>query len=169
MPDSRRIIRILADYKGHERVENFRGEPAALIIRNVAPHLSSYAGLFTTTCRPPPCSRFRLMDPWHGLSRSELDAIIPTLERRAPESPPGPLTDTSARLVLIRRILSFAPKATDIRGPCPGLNTLASSRSTSFMSLCGDMHRYSIQFHLIVPSSERHCHPCTDRQRRSRR
>ena len=74
-----------------------------------------------------------------GLSRSELDAIIPTLERRAPESPPGPLNDTSARLVVDPAHPFIAPKATDIRGPCPGLNTLASHgvrHSCHYVGIC---------------------------------
>lgn len=61
-----------------------------------------------------------------GLSEEELERIIPTLQVRAAQAPPGPLNDTSAKLVNDQ----FHPwKATgpyDIRGPCPGLNTLAS-------------------------------------------
>lgn len=61
-----------------------------------------------------------------GLSQSELDAIIPTLERRTPEPPPGPPTDTSSKLVVDPAHPFIPAKPTDIRGPCPGLNTLAS-------------------------------------------
>lgn len=61
-----------------------------------------------------------------GLSREALEAIIPTLEIRAPPEPPAPLKDTSAKLVndAAHPWKPLAPA--DIRGPCPGLNTLAS-------------------------------------------
>lgn len=61
-----------------------------------------------------------------GLSRSELDAILPTLKRGVPESPPGPLIDTSAKLVNDEKHPWKPAGKDDIRGPCPGLNTLAS-------------------------------------------
>ncbi|TFK31794.1 Chloroperoxidase [Crucibulum laeve] len=61
-----------------------------------------------------------------GLSREELDRIIPTLQASAIEQPPGPLNDTSAKLVNDPTHPWIAAKPTDIRGPCPGLNTLAS-------------------------------------------
>ena len=61
-----------------------------------------------------------------GLSRSELDAILPTLKRGVLESPPGPLNDTSAKLVNDKEHPWKPAGKTDIRGPCPGLNTLAS-------------------------------------------
>jgi len=61
-----------------------------------------------------------------GLSREELDAIIPTLIFTPPPNPPGPLSDTSAKLVndAAHPWKPLAPG--DLRGPCPGLNTLAS-------------------------------------------
>jgi hypothetical protein len=61
-----------------------------------------------------------------GLSRSELDAILPTLKRGVLESPPGPLQDTSAKLVNDEKHPWKPAGKHDIRGPCPGLNTLAS-------------------------------------------
>jgi len=61
-----------------------------------------------------------------GLSRSELDTIIPTLKEGVPEPPPGPLTDTSAKLVNDKDHPWKPARKGDIRGPCPGLNTLAS-------------------------------------------
>jgi len=61
-----------------------------------------------------------------GLSREELDAVIPTLNFQPPGNPPGPLADTSAKLVN-DAAHPWKPQAPgDIRGPCPGLNTLAS-------------------------------------------
>ncbi|KDR72108.1 hypothetical protein GALMADRAFT_1344340 [Galerina marginata CBS 339.88] len=61
-----------------------------------------------------------------GLSREQLDRIIPTLEVRQITAPSGPLQDTSAKLVNddAHPWKPLAPA--DIRGPCPGLNTLAS-------------------------------------------
>ena len=61
-----------------------------------------------------------------GLSRKELESIIPTLKHRSPESPPGPLNDTSAKLVNDAAHRWEPLRPGDIRGPCPGLNTLAS-------------------------------------------
>ena len=61
-----------------------------------------------------------------GLSREELDAIIPTLKYQAPQNPPGPLNDTSAKLVNDAAHPWRPLRVNDIRGPCPGLNTLAS-------------------------------------------
>ncbi|KAH9479671.1 Aromatic peroxygenase [Psilocybe cubensis] len=61
-----------------------------------------------------------------GLTREQLDTIVPTLTYQQPENPPGPLEDTSAKLVndAAHPWQPLAPA--DIRGPCPGLNTLAS-------------------------------------------
>ncbi|KAJ3505383.1 heme-thiolate peroxidase [Agrocybe chaxingu] len=61
-----------------------------------------------------------------GLSEQELDEIIPTLEIREPAQPPGPPEDTSAKLVNDKDHPWKPLRPGDIRGPCPGLNTLAS-------------------------------------------
>ncbi|KAF8148708.1 aromatic peroxygenase precursor [Crassisporium funariophilum] len=61
-----------------------------------------------------------------GLPREELDKIIPTLKFYPPSPPPGPLTDTSAKLVNDPTHPWIPLRSGDIRGPCPGLNTLAS-------------------------------------------
>lgn len=67
-----------------------------------------------------------------GLTRDQLDAIVPTLTYQTPENPPGPLQDTSAKLVN-DAAHPWKPQAPgDIRGPCPGLNTLASHGVSSF-------------------------------------
>ena len=61
-----------------------------------------------------------------GLSEAELDRIIPLLESRNAGPPPGPLKNTSTKLVNDKNH-PWKPLAYgDIRGPCPGLNTLAS-------------------------------------------
>ncbi|CAA7270619.1 unnamed protein product [Cyclocybe aegerita] len=61
-----------------------------------------------------------------GLSNRELESILPTLEYRKPALPPGPLKDTSAKLVNDKAHPWKPLRRGDIRGPCPGLNALAS-------------------------------------------
>lgn len=61
-----------------------------------------------------------------GLSKKQLDSVTLTLEFEPPESPPGPLNDTSAKLVNDAAHPWQPLKQGDLRGPCPGLNTLAS-------------------------------------------
>jgi len=64
--------------------------------------------------------------PLAGLSGRQLDSVISTLHFREPESPPGPLSDLSAKLVDDGAHPWKPLRPFDIRGPCPGLNTLAS-------------------------------------------
>ena len=61
-----------------------------------------------------------------GLSESELAAIIPTLNIREVPSPPGPLKFSGTKLVNDKDHPFEPLRPGDIRGPCPGLNTLAS-------------------------------------------
>lgn len=61
-----------------------------------------------------------------GLSARELEQIIPTLEIRTLPSPPGPLDNPRAKLVTDPANPWIAPGPNDIRGPCPGINTLAN-------------------------------------------
>jgi len=61
-----------------------------------------------------------------GLSIEERDHIVSTLQVRHAEPPPGPLYDTSAKLVNDEDHPWQPLRPGDIRGPCPGLNTLAS-------------------------------------------
>ncbi|KAF5359306.1 hypothetical protein D9756_003057 [Leucocoprinus leucothites] len=61
-----------------------------------------------------------------GLSREQLHVILPRLQVAPPENPPGPLNDTSTKLVNDYAHPWRAPSPNDMRGPCPGLNTLAS-------------------------------------------
>lgn len=61
-----------------------------------------------------------------GLSARELDYILPQLVVRTLSSPPGPLNDTSAKIVNDPAHPWIAPGPDDIRGPCPGLNTLSN-------------------------------------------
>ena len=61
-----------------------------------------------------------------GLSIEERDLIISSLQVRQAGPPPGPLNDTSAKLVNDKDHPWEPLQPGDIRGPCPGLNTLAS-------------------------------------------
>ena len=61
-----------------------------------------------------------------GLTREQLDLIIPTLNFTPPLPPPAPLNDTSAKLVNDPAHPWQPLRPGDIRGVCPGLNTLAS-------------------------------------------
>ena len=61
-----------------------------------------------------------------GLSEAELEVIIPTLQIRDVEPPPGPLKFNGTKLVNDKDHPWKPLRPGDIRGPCPGLNTLAS-------------------------------------------
>ncbi len=61
-----------------------------------------------------------------GLPREELDKIVPTLNFHSPANPPGPLKSNGTKLVNDAKHPWQPLKKGDIRGPCPGLNTLAS-------------------------------------------
>lgn len=73
-----------------------------------------------------PVSSFPAHRSLAGLSREQLDLILPMLSVASPENPPGPLNDTSAKLVNDAAHPWRLPASNDMRGPCPGLNTLAS-------------------------------------------
>ncbi|KAF9443871.1 Cloroperoxidase [Macrolepiota fuliginosa MF-IS2] len=61
-----------------------------------------------------------------GLTREQLDVILPRLEFKQPTPPPGPPKDTGVKLINDAAHPWKAPGPSDIRGPCPGLNTLAN-------------------------------------------
>ncbi|KAJ2914374.1 heme-thiolate peroxidase, partial [Candolleomyces efflorescens] len=61
-----------------------------------------------------------------GLSAREWDELVPRLNQVNPPNPPGPLKYNGTKLVFDRAHPFRAPKKDDIRGPCPGLNTLAN-------------------------------------------
>jgi len=73
-----------------------------------------------------PVSSFPAHRSLAGLSPEQLDMILPVLSVAPPENPPGPLNDTSAKLVNDAAHPWRSPAPNDVRGPCPGLNTLAS-------------------------------------------
>ncbi|KAF5359269.1 hypothetical protein D9756_003077 [Leucocoprinus leucothites] len=61
-----------------------------------------------------------------GLSRDQLDAIVPTLKYRRAADPPPPIAYNGTKLVNDAEHPYQAPQEGDMRGPCPGLNTLAN-------------------------------------------
>ena len=61
-----------------------------------------------------------------GLSERELASIIPTLKDTLPGKVPGPLKFNGTKLVNDAAHPWMPLRPGDIRGPCPGLNTLAS-------------------------------------------
>ncbi|KAJ2923960.1 heme-thiolate peroxidase, partial [Candolleomyces eurysporus] len=61
-----------------------------------------------------------------GLSAREWNELIPRLNQVDPPNPPGPLEYNGTKLVHDRAHPFKAPREGDIRGPCPGLNTLAN-------------------------------------------
>ena len=61
-----------------------------------------------------------------SLPIEERDLIISGLQARQAEPAPGPSNDTSAKLVNDNDHQWKPLQPGDIRGPCPGLNTLAS-------------------------------------------
>ncbi|KAF9445367.1 Cloroperoxidase, partial [Macrolepiota fuliginosa MF-IS2] len=61
-----------------------------------------------------------------GLPREDLEQILPSLQFTKPPAPPGPLAYNGTKLVYDKAHPWKAPGPNDIRGPCPGLNTLAN-------------------------------------------
>jgi len=60
------------------------------------------------------------------LSKKELDAVLHTLKHRDIPNPLEPIKDTGLKLVNDPDHPYQDPRPGDIRGPCPGLNTLAN-------------------------------------------
>jgi len=69
-----------------------------------------------------------------GLSERDLKEIRPTFPHVGAQPPPAPLKDISAKLVNDAAHPWQPLRPGDIRGPCPGLNTLASHGVISFRS-----------------------------------
>lgn len=61
-----------------------------------------------------------------GVSERDLGDILNSLVPRTPAPPPGPMDFLGTKLVNDPAHPFIAPKPTDMRGPCPGLNTLAN-------------------------------------------
>jgi len=97
-------------------------------LHHVALHLSmnQFLKLAFALAAVPWASAFPAHRSLGGLSKEQLETIIPRLSVAPPEDPPGPLNDTSAKLVNDADHPWMTPAPNDMRGPCPGLNTLAS-------------------------------------------
>jgi hypothetical protein len=93
-----------------------------------------------------------------GLASAQLEKILPTLQVAPPENPPGPQNDTSARLVDDADHPWMPAAPNDMRGPCPGLNTLASHGVSCSVAVSA---RILIPF-VIVPAPEWGCNSCSD-------
>ncbi|KAH6897767.1 Chloroperoxidase [Coprinopsis sp. MPI-PUGE-AT-0042] len=63
-----------------------------------------------------------------GIEARQMDDILASgsLVPRVPPPPPGPMPFLGSKLVNDAAHPFIAPKPTDLRGPCPGLNTLAN-------------------------------------------
>jgi hypothetical protein len=89
-----------------------------------------------------------------GLSRDELDKIIPRLEAAQPENPPPPLAFNGTKLVNDAQHPWMPLKNGDMRGPCPGLNTLASHGVSHYKHCAGfepDLN-YVLSIFLVMAS-----------------
>ncbi|TFK24484.1 Cloroperoxidase [Coprinopsis marcescibilis] len=64
--------------------------------------------------------------PLAGLAEHEVQSMTPMLKAVIPPSPPGPLKFDGLKLVDDSKHPWMPLKRGDLRGPCPGLNTLAS-------------------------------------------
>lgn len=62
----------------------------------------------------------------HGLSERDLASAVATLDITLPGTPPGPPSFTGTKLIYDALHPYIPPGPLDIRGPCPGLNTLAN-------------------------------------------
>ena len=104
-----------------------------------------------------PVSSFPAHRSLAGLSREQLDLILPMLSVAPPENPPGPLNDTSAKLVNDAAHPWRLPAPNDMRGPCPGLNTLASHGVSFFGSLFRFLCHRSISIYpeMVLPLQHR--------------
>ncbi|TFK24483.1 Cloroperoxidase [Coprinopsis marcescibilis] len=75
-------------------------------------------------------SHFAVAFPQHaslaGLSERDFHFAMTKLKAVVPASPPGPLRFDGSKLVFDKKHPWEAPRRGDLRGACPGLNTLAS-------------------------------------------
>ena len=97
-----------------------------------------------------------------GLSIEERDLIISRLQVHQGDPFSGPLNDTSTKLVNDKDHPWGPLQPGDIRGPCPGLNTLASHGvrpAQNSISLTDD------PLLLLVASTQWYCYSCPNHWR----
>lgn len=77
-----------------------------------------------------------------GLSKDEVELFIRESGSKiqGAQPPPGPMKDTSSKLVNDAAHPYIAPGPNDIRGPCPGLNALASHGVSKFYDMSLDSY-----------------------------
>ena len=90
-----------------------------------------------------------------GLPIEERDFLISRLQVRQAEPAPGPSNDTSAKLVNDKDHPWKPLRPGDIRGPCPGLNTLASHGVRHFLKI---LLSFLSEPLLSVSSAQWYCH-----------
>ena len=100
-----------------------------------------------------------------GLSIEERNLIISRLQVRQAEPAPGPSNDTSAKLVNDKDHPWKPLQPGDIRGPCPGLNTLASHGVRHVKKY----FHFRLTYLLSVASTQWYCYSCPNRRRCSTR
>lgn len=103
----------------------------------------------------PWANAFPAYQPLAGLSDEQLNTILPRLQVAPPQKPPGPPNDTSAKLVNDPAHPWKPAAPNDQRGPCPGLNTLAShgvsaSLYCSYFSVRADVRSISLVTVLLL-------------------
>lgn len=81
---------------------------------------------FITLALAPFAAAFPTYASLAGLPREELDKAVATLDYSPPGPPPGPLEFNGTKLIHDAEHPWEPLKEGDIRGPCPGLNTLAN-------------------------------------------
>jgi len=87
-----------------------------------------------------------------GLSQEELERVLPTLQAREPASPPPPLAFNGTKLVNDARHPWEPLGNGDIRGPCPGLNALASHGVCTLSNV--SIRLIIVSIHSIFPVME---------------
>jgi unspecific peroxygenase len=90
------------------------------------------------------CRSTTAFPPWAslaGLSDEEIDVFSRTVKVIGAQPPPGPDPNTLTTLVNDAAHPFQPPGPNDIRGPCPGLNTLASHGVTPFHNLPIDISK----------------------------
>jgi hypothetical protein len=102
-----------------------------------------------------------------SLSIEERDLVISGLQVSKPQPPPGPLNDTSAKLVNDKDHPWEPLRPGDIRGPCPGLNTLASHGVRPEKNKNPIFHflMFEISLLLLVASTQWYCYSCPNHRR----
>ncbi|KAH6918079.1 Chloroperoxidase [Coprinopsis sp. MPI-PUGE-AT-0042] len=94
----------------------------------------------------PGAAAFPAYQSLAGVEERDLGDILGALIPRRPAPPPGPMSFLGTKLVNDAAHPFIAPKETDMRGPCPGLNTLANPEGagTCFIANHGYIPRNGI-------------------------